>query len=813
MDKIKVLSKKFFNLLQRPHYKIALIYLIISFLWIIFSDKIAYEAFSSLESFKYIQSVKGLFFIIATSLLIFLLIRNDYRTIKEKNNQLNDSKIKMQLAFDSSNIGTYEFDIENDLVYFDEKSQEIFGVKKSQLKSHEILNQIHPNDLQMATESLEKAIRNENEIKSIATFRIMRNNEIRWIDSTIIMYTNEDKKSLKNKWGIGTFLDITDKKKSTEQLTILQYAIENANIGIFKIDEEGNINYTNQFACDYLGYTKEEISNLNISDIDRTMIPERFKKHRKFVKENIYNTIETTHTKKDGTSFPVEVTVNYFSYENQLLAISFSKDITERKQSAEKILREKNILRLFIQYAPAAIAMFDNEMKYVSVSKRYCLDYNISDENIIGKSHYEIFPEIGDNWKQIHKQCLAGKTEKCDEDQFLRMDGNIDWVRWEIRPWYENKDQIGGIILFSELITNQKNAEEKIRLSEERLKVALQGADLGTYDWNVETNEVIYDERWAEMLGLNVNEISKSFDTWVNLVNQEDYLYVQKKLEDHMNGLTEFYEAEYRIKHKNGNWIWILDKGKVVEKNVNGKPQRVAGTHMDISARKEAEIELNKTKDQLRALFANIDNVREDERKNLARELHDELGQVLTSLNMNLSLLKNNIENNLFDNNQLISELTEMSEIIDESKINMKKLIRSLRPEYLDNLGLIPAINHLIEEFNKNKSVCINLNCNFDEINFDPKKENILYRVVQETLTNIIKHAKASKVEVNLFIDDSKLFVNISDDGIGINSTDYYKENSFGIIGMRERLSQIGSDLEIVSEQKKGTKISFEISM
>ncbi|MFZ1290356.1 MAG: PAS domain S-box protein [Melioribacteraceae bacterium] len=555
MDTFRNLFKKIFTLLKKPHYKIALIYLTISILWIIYSDKIAFELSPEQESFKYIQSVKGLFFIFATSIIIFLLIRNDYRTIKEKNIQLNDSKIKMQLAFDASNIGTYQFDLENEIIYLDPRSQIILGIYKNELNLSEIINKIHPNDINYLSELLGKTNHLKEDLKLSATHRIVfENKDVRWIESAIIFSQNEDNGSKKINWGIGTLLDITEKKKSTEQLTILQYALENANIGVFKIDEDGKINYVNKYACENLGYSKKEITSLSIMNIDKGLTLESFKKQRK----NIHNSFETTHTCKDGSRFPVEVTLNYFNYENELQAVYFAKDIT---------------------------------------------------------------------------------------------------------------------------------------------------------------------------------------------------------------------------------------------------------------ARMEAENELKKTQNQLRALFANIDNIREDERKILARELHDELGQVLTSLNMNLSLLKNNIEHNLYDEKQLISDLDEISQIVNASKINIKKIIRSLRPEYLDNLGLIPALNHLIEEYQKSKNININFIHNFDEANIDSQKENIVYRVIQESLTNITKHAHATNVEVNLFLDEGKLKVIINDDGIGINLKDINKENSFGLIGMKERLSQIGSELEINGNQNSGTNLNFVITL
>jgi signal transduction histidine kinase len=267
------------------------------------------------------------------------------------------------------------------------------------------------------------------------------------------------------------------------------------------------------------------------------------------------------------------------------------------------------------------------------------------------------------------------------------------------------------------------------------------------------------------------------------------------------------------MKHKNGNWIWILDKGKVIERDEKGNPIRMAGTHLDITKRKEAENELIHTQNQLSLLYANLANIREDERKVIARELHDELGQVLTSLNMNLSLLKNNVKNKLLDETRLINELEDMSKIIDESKINIKKLIRTLRPEYLDNLGLIPALNHLVEEFSKNTNMNIDFNYNDEDIRIEPNKENIIYRLVQESLTNIIKHANASTVNIKMHYENSTLTLTIEDDGKGINSADFHKIDSFGLLGMRERVSQIGSNLVISGLPEKGTKLSVAIKV
>jgi PAS domain S-box-containing protein len=172
--------------------------------------------------------------------------------------------------------------------------------------------------------------------------------------------------------------------------------------------------------------------------------------------------------------------------------VGANTDITDRKRAEDALRQNENQVRLFIEHTPASVAMFDREMRYVLTSRRWLKDYNLGEQNIIGRSHYEVFPEIPERWQEIHRRCLAGAVEACEEDQFARLGGSVDWIRWEVRPWYAASGEIGGIIMFTEVITERKRAEEEIRQLKERFEaenVYLRGEVSGAHRYGELTGE------------------------------------------------------------------------------------------------------------------------------------------------------------------------------------------------------------------------------------------------------------------------------------------------------------------------------------
>jgi len=155
-------------------------------------------------------------------------------------------------------------------------------------------------------------------------------------------------------------------------------------------------------------------------------------------------------------------------------------EVTARKRAEDELTASEELLRHFIRHTPAAVAMFDTEMRYLQVAERWLADYQLEGQNIIGRSHYEVFPDIPQRWHESHRRVLAGAVERCEEDPFQRADGNVEWLQWEMRPWYRPSGEIGGVILFTQVITERKRALEAQQRIQEQLRQSQKLEALGT---------------------------------------------------------------------------------------------------------------------------------------------------------------------------------------------------------------------------------------------------------------------------------------------------------------------------------------------
>ncbi len=268
-------------------------------------------------------------------------------------------------------------------------------------------------------------------------------------------------------------------------------------------------------------------------------------------------------------------------------------DISDHKQTEFALKQSEEILRLFVENAPAAVVMFDSQMRYLLVSRRWQEDYHLSDRNIIGRSHYEIFPDVPDHWKQIHQRCLAGASEKCDEDAFYRADGSIEWVKWEILPWYGADGSVGGLLMLTETITARKKVEAQLRQLNEELEARVEERTAERDRFFNLSNDLLcivgidgYFKRvnpaFEKILGYSNHELLST--PFLNFVHPEDRAKTLGEIAKFGQEKDSIlFENRYRC--QNGSYKWLSWNSVFFAEG-----QTIYATARDISDRKAAEI-------------------------------------------------------------------------------------------------------------------------------------------------------------------------------------------------------------------------------
>ncbi|MCB2203346.1 HAMP domain-containing protein [bacterium] len=230
----------------------------------------------------------------------------------------------------------------------------------------------------------------------------------------------------------------------------------------------------------------------------------------------------------------------------------------------------------------------------------------------------------------------------------------------------------------------------------------------------------------------------------------------------------------------------------------------------EIGERRRAEERLQRSQEQFRNLSRHLQSVREEERKGVAREIHDELGQRLTSLKLHLALLQEDVPEG---EGVMRGRFSAMLDDIDATIQSVKRIISQLRPGLLDDLGLSAAIEWQTEEFQRHSGIRCQLQITPPELSLDPDRATAVFRIFQETLTNVARHSGAGTVQIDLVAEEDEVHLQIRDDGRGISPAELENPSSFGLIGIRERAHYFGGEVTITGSPEKGTVVSVHIPL
>ena len=392
------------------------------------------------------------------------------------------------------------------------------------------------------------------------------------------------------------------------------------------------------------------------------------------------------------------------------------------------------------------------------------------------------------------RSVLAGLSTCVVEAQIDSHDGTLNDV--EVTAVLLDIDE-GEVQLTVRDINERRRAEALLRESEERLTLAFEGAQEGVWDWNLETGAVVYSPRWKRMLGYADDEIESHLSAWERILHPDDMPQAQHVHDDVLRGAAT-YEGEFRLRHKEGHYIHVLSRGFPV-RSEDGRVVRIVGTHFDLTARRQAEAERTHTELLTRLVFA-----QEDERRRIAREMHDQFGEQLTALGRRIRMLKEACG----EATEIRAHADALERVAQQLDRDVDHLVWELRPTALDDLGLRAALTNYVQDWSKRVGIAADLHTSGlldDRLPSDA--ETTLYRIAQEALTNVAKHAQATHVDVILERRHDYVLLVVEDDGVGFDSAGSGGTEGFGLAGMQERASLVGATLEIESSPDGGTTV------
>ncbi len=424
------------------------------------------------------------------------------------------------------------------------------------------------------------------------------------------------------------------------------------------------------------------------------------------------------------------------------------------------VFDSEELLRLFIEHAPFAMAMFDRDMRYLCASNRWRSDYKTGQKEIRGVSHYEIFPEIPARWREAHRRGLNGEILSAEADRFVRQDGSVQWVRWEIHPWRNAKGEVGGIVLFTEDITDRKKTEEALRESEENFRELADA--MPQLVWTADAQGAVnyYNSRAQEFDGFSRGK--DGVWTWAPVLHPED---VQPTVEAWRAALHSgtTYQIEHRAKRVDGEFVWYLSRAKPI-RDQEGHITKWFGTTTDIDELKRTE----KSLEEARHNAEKANRTKSEFLANMSHEIRTPLSVFLMALD-HLQQVDHEPEHASFlkmaDQSArrlraLITDILDFSRIearqvsIEESSVNLRACVENavdllLPRAHEKHLSLQSCIDSAVPR----------------TVILDPDR---LGQVLVNLIGNAVKFTDRGEVDVSVQTEGDHLRFSVRDTGPGI---------------------------------------------
>jgi PAS domain S-box-containing protein len=384
--------------------------------------------------------------------------------------------------------------------------------------------------------------------------------------------------------------------------------------------------------------------------------------------------------------------------------------------------------------------------------------------------------------------------------------GNRAVVSVNVEPLCDHQGRRVGAINVVEDITERERVLEKLKQSERRLSEAQQVAHIGSWERDLRTNQVTWSDELYNIFGLKADEADLSYPQFLKILVPQDVERVQALVDEAIRGRGQF-SCDYRITLADGSIRVLHDRGGIIL-NEEGAPVRLVGTAQDVTELRQAEQALQEYADRLQTLSRRLLEVQESERRHLARELHDQVGQMLTGLRLILRPIGD------LTTNAAKAGFEEARALVDELLETVRQLSFDLRPAALDHMGLVAALLTLFERYTDQTKVMVDFKHHLPDERFALEVETTAYRIVQEALTNVARHADVKDVTVRAWTTAEVLNVQIEDRGRGFEpEVAVTTLGSGGLVGMAERVKLLNGQLTVEARPRLGTQITAELPL
>ncbi len=361
---------------------------------------------------------------------------------------------------------------------------------------------------------------------------------------------------------------------------------------------------------------------------------------------------------------------------------------------------------------------------------------------------------------------------------------------------------------------HRRRAEDATRLEQERFELAARAATDAIWDLDVKASQLWWSDGMEKLFGYSKAEAGTTLDFWTERLHPDDRERVAATFHAAIDGTSAHWAEDYRFRCRDSRYAFVQDRGFIL-RDADGRAVRMVGGMTDITRRKDAEQRLERSRRQLRALSARLESLREEERTRIAREIHDELGQLLTALKMDLRWMEKRLasgENNPALN-PILDKLVEAGGLADTTIAAVQKISSELRPGTLDNLGLAAALQYEAARFQQRTGILCRVAVPERPPDLSLDAATAIFRIFQEALTNVARHAEAKEVRCDFLAEGDQIVLRVEDNGNGISPQALAHPKSLGLLGMQERAGVLGGEVRIEPAATRGTRVTLRLPL